>query len=66
MKIMQRAGHSDLATTMIYVRTAETIGQGFGEVFPPIPEALLEPAPDGESSGESSETLEAPSLLREN
>lgn len=53
MKIMQRAGHSDLATTMIYVRTAEAIGQGFGEVFPPIPEALLEPDPDGESSGTS-------------
>lgn len=63
MKIMQRAGHSDLSTTMIYVRTAEAIGQGFGDVFPPIPEALLEPDPDGESSGESSETLEDPSFF---
>lgn len=60
LKIMQRAGHADLATTMEYVRTAEAIGAGFGDVFPPIPDALLEPDPDGESSSESSESPEDP------
>jgi integrase len=41
MKIMQRAGHEDIATTMIYVRTADTIGTSFGDVFPPLPASLL-------------------------
>ncbi len=41
MKIMQRAGHTDLATTMIYVRTAEELREGFGETFPTLPTALL-------------------------
>jgi len=43
MKIMQRAGHEDIATTMIYVRTAEAIGASFGDVFPELPEALIGP-----------------------
>lgn len=43
MKIMQRAGHSDIATTMIYVRTAEAIGDAFGDVFPPLPPLVAPP-----------------------
>jgi hypothetical protein len=34
---MQRAGHSNFGTTQIYVRTAEAIRDGFGDVFPPLP-----------------------------
>ena len=50
MKISQAAGHRDLSTTMIYVRTAEALGPGFGEPFPPLPSCLLE----GELSAELS------------
>lgn len=42
LKIMHRAGHKDLATTMGYVREAENLRAGFGTVFPPLPSALLE------------------------
>ena len=44
LKIMQRAGHADFATTQIYLREAENLATGFGTVFPPLPAALL-PAP---------------------
>jgi integrase len=37
LKIMQRAGHERFETTQIYVRTAEAIRDGFGQVFPPLP-----------------------------
>jgi len=40
LKIMQRAGHTNFATTQLYVRTAEAIREGFGEVFPPLPPGL--------------------------
>ncbi len=43
LKIMQRAGHADLATTQIYVREAENLAAGFGAVFPELPSALLTP-----------------------
>ncbi len=36
-KIMARAGHSDFATTMLYVREAEVLRDGFGDVFPALP-----------------------------
>lgn len=41
MRIMHAAGHKDLATTMVYVREAENVRQGFGAVFPPLPACLL-------------------------
>lgn len=41
LKIMQRAGHTDFATTQIYVRTAEAVRDGFGEPFPALPTSLL-------------------------
>jgi hypothetical protein len=44
LKIMQRAGHSDFETTKIYLREAENLTRGFGEVFPPLPQALLQPS----------------------
>jgi hypothetical protein len=40
LKIMQRAGHGRFETTQRYVREAENLRDGFGEVFPPLPVAL--------------------------
>jgi len=41
LKIMQRAGHTDFETTKIYLREAENLSHGFGEVFPALPGDLL-------------------------
>jgi integrase len=41
MKVMQRAGHADFATTQIYLRDAENLAVGFGTVFPALPADLL-------------------------
>jgi hypothetical protein len=43
LKIRQRAGHSTLSTTEIYIREAEAVREGFGEVFPALPGCLLDP-----------------------
>ena len=43
LKIQQRAGHTDFDTTQIYIREAEAVRAGFGEVFPELPGALLGP-----------------------
>lgn len=42
LKIKQRAGHSTFSTTELYIREAEAVRDGFGDVFPPLPAALLE------------------------
>ena len=42
LKIMQRAGHERFETTQKYVREAEAIRDGFGDVFPPLPASLLD------------------------
>jgi len=34
LKIMTRAGHADFETTKIYLREAENLAHGFGDVFP--------------------------------
>jgi hypothetical protein len=44
LKIMQRCGHRDYATTQRYVREAEAVREGFGEPFPALPSCLLEPS----------------------
>jgi len=49
LKIMQRAGHADFETTRIYLREAENLSAGFGEVFPALPSLLMGIVP--ESSG---------------
>ncbi len=58
LRIMQRAGHTSFSTTQGYIRDAENIRTGFGDVFPMLPDSLLsdgEAAPEpGESSSESS------------
>jgi integrase len=41
LRIMQRAGHDDFTTTQIYLREAENLATGFGQVFPPLPAELL-------------------------
>ena len=43
LKIMQRAGHERFETTQGYIREAENVRDGFGEVFPPLPGSLLDP-----------------------
>jgi hypothetical protein len=42
LRIMQRAGHSGFATTQGYIREAESLREGFGEPFPPLPAELVE------------------------
>jgi len=54
LKIQDRAGHTDFATTQRYIRTAQQIGTGFGSLFPELPEALNR---TGQSHGGSEEPL---------
>ena len=41
--IQRRAGHASADTTDKYIRLAESLGSGFGEPFPALPLALLDP-----------------------
>jgi integrase len=41
LRIKQRAGHRGFSTTEVYIREAENLRAGFGEVFPPLPEDLV-------------------------
>src|SRR5580692_2314585 len=43
LKIKQRAGHAGFGTTEGYIREAENLHDGFGEVFPALPESLFGP-----------------------
>ncbi len=45
LKIKQRAGHEAFSTTEIYIRAADAVREGFGQVFPELPESLLGIAP---------------------
>lgn len=49
LKIMHRLGHKNMSTTMIYVREAEQIAEGFGDPFPPLPASLLGVTARGDS-----------------
>jgi integrase len=42
LKIKQRCGHKTFSTTEIYIREAEAVREGFGEVFPTLPEVLIQ------------------------
>ncbi len=44
LKIKHRAGHISFSTTEGYIREAEQVRDGFGEVFPALPASLV-PAP---------------------
>lgn len=59
LKIMRRAGHEDIATTMGYVREAENLTTTLGTPFPGLPPDLCQ------SSAESSEGPASWGLLRE-
>jgi hypothetical protein len=54
LRIQQRAGHEDFQTTQGYIREAEAIREGFGNVFPPLPAALINP---GNSTDEAQKAL---------
>jgi len=41
LKIMSAAGHRDFKTTQGYIREAEPLREGFGDVFPPLDRSLL-------------------------
>jgi hypothetical protein len=49
--IQARAGHTDYATTLGCILEAESIRTGFGDVFPPLPSALLKPAKPRSQTG---------------
>jgi len=57
LKIQQRAGHREFSTTQKYIRLAEAVGTGFGEVFPPLPPELFELRDSGEDFFRSPESL---------
>lgn len=48
----------DFATTQGYIREAEAVREGFGDIFPPLPSCLLQ-APEGAPS-EGGEDAERP------
>jgi integrase len=54
LKIKQRAGHTTFSTTEIYIREAEAVREGFGDVFPALPAELLglDPVRPGTNLGE--------------
>jgi integrase len=43
LRIKQRAGHSAFSTTEMYIREAENLAAGFGDVFPKLPVELIGP-----------------------
>lgn len=54
LKIKQRAGHASFSTTEGYIREAENLRQGFGDVFPPLPDGLVgSPADEGGAAPDS-------------
>jgi hypothetical protein len=52
-KMLRRAGHDTISTTLGYVKMAEDLTGTIGEPFPPLPPALVEGAPpsDGPRGG---------------
>jgi len=41
LRIQHRAGHTEFKTTQMYIREAEAVREGFGEIFPELPARLL-------------------------
>lgn len=66
LRIMQRGGHEQFETTMGYVREADILREGFGEVFPPLPLAALgvPERPSGPSPPDGSRGQPAPPPAR--
>jgi integrase len=40
LRIQSAAGHKDFGTTAVYVREAEALARGFGQVFPPLDDVV--------------------------
>ena len=51
LEIMADAGHAHFETTQVYIRAARAVHDSFGEVFPPLPRALLGLPDDAERGG---------------
>lgn len=49
--VREHAGHKDIATTDRYIREADAIREGFGDVFPELPRNLIDPACDVDEDG---------------
>ncbi len=47
LKIKHRAGHISFSTTEGYIREAEQVRDGFGDVFPKLPASLVPAPPSG-------------------
>lgn len=43
VKIQWRAGHSDFRMTQVYIREADVLRAGFGDVFPAVPSCVIGP-----------------------
>jgi hypothetical protein len=43
LRIQHRAGHTSFTTTQGYIRQAEAVRAGFGDVFPPLDALLAAP-----------------------
>lgn len=56
LHIQHRAGHTTFATTQGYIREAVNVRAGFGDVFPPLPEALVPNRPES-PRGDSTRTI---------
>lgn len=52
MRIMQRAGHTNFTTTLIYVRQVEAAGFDLGQPFPPLPASSVAADKGREASSE--------------
>jgi integrase len=67
LKIMQRLGHRNFNTTMLYVREAEQLREGFGDPFPALPDSVLQsPRPQVEGDRVSITLSIAQDLSRRN
>lgn len=66
LRIQQRAGHTDLQTTLGYIREVEVFHDGFGRSFPERPECILageqavETIGDSQDLGNTALLLDAP------
>ncbi len=63
LKIQHRAGHTDFETTQRYIRVAEALREGFGDVFPELPPEL---SLGGQSHAAIAHTLLTNQILRQN
>jgi hypothetical protein len=61
LRIKQRAGHRTFSTTEGYIREAENLRSGFGEVFPALPADLAPRAEEPTETRDQAVSSEIPS-----